>query len=118
MGYTLFGLSPDPFSNDIIVPAIVLGMGESSTIVAGNALIGQSAPAQIRGSVLGCFALSGATGLLVATSLGGRLFDLWMAGGPFVQMGIINAAVLTFAIIVRIRTGAVRPSKPDSEETR
>lgn len=106
IGYTAFGLTEDPFSNAIFIPAILLGMGETSTIIAGNALIGQSAPAQIRGSVLGCFALCGAAGILVATSLGGRLFDLWMPGGPFVQMGVINTFVLIAAIIVRIRTGS------------
>ncbi len=91
----------DPFSNRIFLPAILLGMGEVSTIIAGNALIGQSAPAAVRGAVLGSFALCGALGILVATSIGGRLFDLWTPGGPFVQMGIINALVLTGAIYVR-----------------
>jgi len=102
-----FGLISDPFSNSILLPAVVLGMGESGTIIAGNALIGQSAPAAIRGAILGVFALCGAVGILVATSLGGRLFDLWMPGGPFIQMGIINSVILAAAIIVRMRTGKI-----------
>lgn len=110
IGYTAFGLTDDPFSNSIFIPAILLGMGETSTIISGNALIGQTAPAQIRGSVLGCFALCGATGILVATSLGGRLFDLWMAGGPFVQMGVINTCILLAAIFVRVKTGKILSS--------
>jgi len=101
VGYLSFGLMSDPFSQSIILPAILLGMGESSTIIAGNALIGQSAPAAVRGAVLGCFALCGATGMLIATSLGGRLFDLWTPGAPFVQMGIINMLVLGGAFLVR-----------------
>ncbi len=112
IGYTAFGLIDDPFSNRIILPAVILGMGETSTIIAGNALIGQNAPASIRGSVLGCFTLCGAAGILVATSIGGRLFDHWMAGGPFVQMGIINSLVLIFAIVVRVRTGAIKKPPP------
>ena len=112
IGYAAFGLSDDPFSNSIILPAVILGMGESSTIIAGNALIGQNAPASIRGSILGCFALCGAAGILVSTSIGGRLFDQWMAGGPFVLMGIINSLVLIFAIVVRIRTGTVKAAPP------
>lgn len=110
-GYTAFGLTDDPFSSSIILPAILLGMGESSTIIAGNALIGQSAPADIRGTVLGCYALTGAAGILIATSIGGRLYDLWMAGGPFVLMGVINSMVLVTAIIVRIKTGKYLPSR-------
>ena len=70
----------------------------------GNALIGQNAPAALRGAVLGNFALCGAFGILVSTSLGGRLFDLWMPGGPFVQMGVINALVLAGALYVRFRS--------------
>ena len=105
IGYTAFGLVEDPFSNAIILPAIVLGMGESSTIIAGNALIGQSAPPAIRGAVLGLFALCGAAGILLATSVGGRLFDFWTPGAPFMMMGVINSAVLVFAISVRLRTG-------------
>ena len=106
LGYTAFGFIDDPFSNKVFLPAILLGMGETSTIIAGNALIGQSAPASVRGSVLGCFALCGAAGILIATSIGGRLFDLWMPGAPYLLMGLINVLVLSFAIVVRMRTTA------------
>jgi MFS family permease len=108
IGYASFGLVGDPFSDRIYLPAVILGMGESSTIIASNALIGQNAPKAIRGAVLGLFALSGAFGILVATFVGGRLFDQWMPGGPFVQMGIINSMVLALALYVRVRTGKVR----------
>jgi MFS family permease len=107
VGYSAFGFVDDPFSNSIFLPAVILGMGEASTIIASNALIGQNAPRTIRGAVLGLFALSGAFGILVANFVGGRLFDQWMAGGPFVLMGIINTLVLALAIYVRVRTGKI-----------
>ncbi|MDP6436914.1 MAG: MFS transporter [Gammaproteobacteria bacterium] len=109
IGYTAFGLMDDPFSNRIILPAVLVGMGEISTIIAGNALIGQSAPAAVRGAVLGSYALCGALGILIATSIGGRVFDLLAPGAPFVQMGIINALVLVGAIYVR-RWGKPAPN--------
>lgn len=109
LGYLSFGLVSDPFSSSIFLPAVLLGMGESSTIITGNALIGQVAPAALRGSVLGCFALSGAAGILISTGLGGRLFDLWMPGAPFVQMGIINTLVLVGAILVRRKIQRQQP---------
>lgn len=109
LGYLSFGLVSDPFSSSIFLPAVLLGMGESSTIITGNALIGQVAPAALRGSVLGCFALCGATGILLSTGLGGRLFDLWMPGAPFVQMGMINALVLFGAILVRRKIARQQP---------
>ncbi|MFW2403735.1 MAG: MFS transporter [Gammaproteobacteria bacterium] len=108
VGYTTFGLIDDPFSSGVIPAAVLLGVGEISTMISANALIGQSAPASIRGSVLGCYALCGAAGLLFASAVGGRLFDHWMAGGPFVQMGIVNFVVLIAAIVVRRRTGTVK----------
>jgi MFS family permease len=111
-GYLLFGFVDDPFSSAVFLPAIILGMGETSTIIAGNALIGQTAPVAIRGAVLGAFALCGAAGILIATSLGGRLFDLWRPGAPFIQMGVINGLVLIAAIIIRMRTkGPMQPER-------
>jgi MFS family permease len=103
IGYTAFAFVDDPFSNKVFLPAVLLGLGEISTIIAGNALIGQNAPAAVRGAVLGNFALCGALGILIATSVGGRLFDLWMPGGPFALMGIINTLVLAGALYVRWR---------------
>lgn len=111
IGYSSFGFVDDPFDNSAIIPAIVLGMGESSTMIAGNALAGQSAPTAIRGAVLGMCAVSGAMGILLATMIGGRLFDNWMPGGPYVQMGIINGIILIWAIYVRFNAGAAGPSK-------
>jgi hypothetical protein len=105
IGYLSFGFIGNPFDNRAILPAVILGIGETSTIIGSNALIGQSAPVAIRGAVLGMFALAGAAGILLATLLGGRLFDQWMPGGPYVQMGIINSLILIWAIYVRLKTG-------------
>jgi len=112
IGYTSFGLIGNPFDNAAIIPGILLGMGETSTIIAGNALMGQSAPTAIRGAVLGMFSLSGAAGILLATLLGGRLFDNWMPGGPYVQMGVINSVILIWAIYVRFNSRATAPVTP------
>ena len=111
IGYTSFGFIDSPFDNQAIIPAILLGMGESSTMIAGNALAGQSAPTAIRGAVLGMYAVSGAAGMLLATMLGGRLFDNWMPGGPYVQMGVINSIILIWAIYVRFSAGAAGPRR-------
>jgi hypothetical protein len=114
IGYTSFGFIGNPFDNSAIIPAMLLGMGETSTIIAGNALMGQSAPTAIRGAVLGMFTLSGAAGILLATLLGGRLFDNWMPGGPYVQMGVINSIILIWAIYVRFNASAPAPVASDA----
>ena len=66
-------------------------------------MTGQNAPAKTRGSVIGTFTACGALGMLIASGVGGFLFDNWTNTGPFLFMGIINAGVLLFAIYVKLK---------------
>lgn len=102
-GYTFMGLIEDPLANTVFAAAILLGLGEGACIMSSIALIGQNAPARTRGSVIGTFTACGAIGMLLASGVGGFLFDNWMYTGPFLFMGMINAVVLLFAIYVRLR---------------
>ena len=81
----------------------MLGIGQVSCFFASQALVGQEAPMKERGSVIGVFGLCGAFGILLSTVIGGRLFDQWMAAGPFVLVGVGNLLVFIFAIFVRGR---------------
>ncbi len=109
LGYGFMGLIGDPFLSFWIVPVcILLGCGETANVVAGGALIGQEAPARIRGSVLGVFNLFGALGIAFCVGLGGWLFDHWYHNAPFMMMGIINASVLLFAVFIRLKYGPSR----------
>ncbi len=103
MGYTFMGMIENPFTNVVFAAAILLGLGEGVCIMSSIALIGQNAPAKTRGSVIGTFAACGATGMLIASGVGGFLFDRWTYTGPFLFMGMINAGVLLFAIYVRLK---------------
>jgi MFS family permease len=110
LGYGFMGLIDDPFHTMWIVPiCILLGCGETANVVAGGALIGQEAPARIRGSILGVFNLFGAIGIAFCVGLGGWLFDHWYYNAPFMMMGVINASVLLFAIYVRVKHGEPTP---------
>ena len=84
---------------------IVLGSGMIASVIASQTLIGQEADPRITGSTLGAFNFFGGLGTLVATVLGGYLFDMWTSGGPFLMMGLGSAAVFVFAIFVRTRYG-------------
>ena len=104
IGYAAMGMIGDPVVSVWLIPAcIILGFGETANVVAGSALIGQEAPARIRGSVLGVFNLFGAVGIAGCVGLGGYLFDHWYYNAPFMMMGIINGSVLLLAIWVRMR---------------
>lgn len=96
--YLTMGLMTDPFANSIFLACIFLGIGEISTVIAGQALLGQEAPLANRGAVTGLFSLCGGLGILIATFIGGRLFDAIGPATPFLMMAVINAVVLTVAL--------------------
>ena len=80
----------------------LLGIGQISAFLGSATLIGQEAPEIKRGSVVGMFGTCGAIGILVASSVGGRLFDSVGPTASFVIVGIFNGMVLTAAIVERI----------------
>lgn len=48
-------------------------------------------PADIRGSVAGCYTFFGGLGVLFMTKIGGLLFDSWKPTAPFLVIGIVSA---------------------------
>jgi MFS family permease len=114
LGYTFMGMIEDPMANTVFAAAILLGLGEGACIMSSIALIGQNAPAKTRGSVFGTFTACGAIGMLIASGVGGFLFDNWMYTGPFLFMGMINGGVLLFAIYVRLRHPVIDESILDA----
>jgi MFS family permease len=102
IGYFCIGLVDDPYDMSVMLPAtFVLGIGEISAVIAGNALLGQEAPAQIRGAAVGVFGLVGTLGILFATYAGGQVFDQIGYSAPFTMMAGVNALVVVWAIAVR-----------------
>jgi MFS family permease len=110
IAYFWVGFSPSPIVAAFIPAAILLGIGEFSAIMSGAALIGQSAPEDIRGSVLGLFNFCGSIGILCITVIGGVVFDAWMPGAPFVVVGALNLVVCLVTIFVRRQVGYERPN--------
>jgi len=102
-------LLADPLADIGIVFFVLLGIGQISVFLAAQSLIGQEAPANKRGSVLGAFNISGALGILLITGVGGRLFDAIDPRAPFVVVGAINVLLVVASLYVRLRTGAKKP---------
>jgi MFS family permease len=71
-----------------------------SAITASQTLIGQEAPAEHRGSIIGMFSFFGAAGVMFVTSVGGRIFDAIDPSAPFVLVGAINILLFIAAILV------------------
>jgi MFS family permease len=115
IGYLSLGFIGDPTQPIMYGAAIILGMGEINAVLAAQALIGQEAPKDGRGAVVGVFGFFGAIGILLAASIGGYLFDAWMPAGPFVLMGAANATLLIIALSVRIFANAPTPQGAAAE---
>lgn len=101
----------DPFGGLMIALMVLVGLSEVGCIITSGVLIAQQAPVRIRGAVIGIFNLTGAVGILVASKVGGYLFDHWKAAGPFVFFGLIALVVLVWAMLVGRR---IRPLDVDA----
>ena len=93
----------DPFGSAMILFMIFVGLSEVGCVITSGVLIAQQTPERIRGSVIGIFNLSGAVGILVASKVGGYLFDHWRPAGPFILFGGLALVVLLWALVVRSR---------------
>jgi MFS family permease len=102
-GYLLLGQVADPFGPGFYPVAVVVGMGEVAVIVTSSALLGQEAPRDRRGPVIGFFNAVGGLGILFASGVGGIVFDTIGRTAPFTMMGVLNLLLLAAALAVRAR---------------
>jgi MFS family permease len=114
-GYLIAGFLPDPTSTAMYPAAILLGMAEVNAVLAAQTLIGQEAPKDGRGAVVGVFGICGGIGILIAGKLGGYLFDEWRPSAPFIIMGIANFALLLIALLVRFKAPGPMPQDAPRE---
>ncbi len=108
-GYISVGMTEDIMSPAAMGPLMLLGVGEFSAIMAGQALVAQEAPIDVRGSVLGVFAFCGALGLLLLSKIGGEMASGLNFGSVFILVGCVNALILVYAVYVRMKTGYKSP---------
>ncbi len=83
---------------------ILISASAIGTVIATGSLIGQEAPVRERGSVIGVSAFFGACGILIASSVGGLLFDAFGPKGPFLLICSAHAVILGGAVYVRIKS--------------
>ncbi|WP_448212034.1 MFS transporter [Colwellia sp. MEBiC06753] len=81
----------------------VMGIAEISAFVSSQALVGEQAPKQRRGAVIGFFGVAGAVGILVATAGGGYLFANISPSTPFVLFGVLNLIVCIWSLLLKGR---------------
>ncbi len=114
IGYLWMGSLDTPMGTQAYPAAAVLGMGQVAAIVAATALVGQEASKSMIGSISGAFNMFGAIGILLATKIGGVLFDSWMPGAPFLITGVANGVILIAALGL-IWAGVSQPDSQNAE---
>jgi MFS family permease len=97
----------DPTATWVFFLLGLMGVAEISAFVSSQALVGQQAPANRRGAVIGFFGVSGAIGILVGTAGGGWLYRSVGPSAPFVLFGLLN--LLVFLWSLRVRTLTLTP---------
>lgn len=88
------------FVDDVFGPAMfgvvaLIGVAESALIVCGQAMLGEEAPPELRGSAMGIFYFTGTLGVVITSAVSGLLFDRLGYAAPFVLIGALN---LCFAL--------------------
>ena len=112
LGYGGTWFVNDPFAAGMIVCAVLIGMSEVGCIITSSVLIAQQTPERIRGAVIGVFNLSGAVGIMVASKVGGVLFDDWREAAPFILFGMLALIVLVWGLLVRTKVQPVADEDP------
>jgi MFS family permease len=82
----------------------LIGFFESGTIVVAQSVLGEEAPAELRGISMSVFALLGTLGVLLSTSVGGQLFDRVGPAAPFLFVGALNLVFAIWAITMARET--------------
>jgi len=109
VGYGSMGLITSPLDNAMLPFFVLLAIGQGSAIIASVTLIGQEASAADRGTIVATNAWFGAIGILIATVVGGIIFDSIHPSAPFVMLGAFQAVVFLFALVVRLRAPGAIP---------
>lgn len=101
-GYGWIGLLPDVLAPSAIPALILLGIGQSSAILATTLLLAREAPTAIRGSVFGVQSFCGAVAILIISVVGGHVFDTVSPAAPFWIMTATNGVLLLWSLAMRI----------------
>lgn len=94
VAYFVCGLVDDPAQNVLLLSvAALLGAGQIAAIIAGQTLLGQEAPLDVRGAVFGLAGICASAAILFTNGIGGWLYDTISRGGPFFLLAGVNLAI-------------------------
>jgi MFS family permease len=100
--YITIGMVRDPLGPAMYAASAFMGIGEMSGVLASQSLVGQVAQERGRGAIIGVFSMFGAAGILLATWLGGKVFDAWRPSAPYLLVGFADGLLALVAIYVYV----------------
>jgi MFS family permease len=99
VAYLLCGFVADPTQGALMTGvAVLLGAGQIAAIIAGQTLLGQEAPRDVRGAVFGLAGICASAGILFTNAFGGWLYDSVSKGGPFFLLAGVNFVIFVFGV--------------------
>ena len=104
LSYSAMSQVSNPMEGWVFGLLFFIGVSEISAFVSSQALVGEYAPNQVRGAVIGFFGVSGAIGILVGSLVGGQLFASRGPGSPFLLFGLLNLLVFIWSLRVNAKT--------------
>ncbi len=107
LAYLLCGLLDDPTRGGLMTAvAVLLGAGQIAAIIAGQTLLGQEAPRDVRGALFGLAGVCASAAILFTNGLGGWLYDVVSRGAPFFLLAGVNLCIFAFGVVLLRRKGA------------
>jgi MFS family permease len=105
VAYLVCGFIDDPTRGGLILAvAILLGAGQIAAIVAGQTLLGQEAPLDVRGAVFGLAGICASAAILFTNAFGGWLYDTVSRGGPFFLLAGVNLVIVAIGLRISRRS--------------
>jgi MFS family permease len=105
VAYLACGFIEDPSQGVLIIGvAILLGAGQIAAIIAGQTLLGQEAPLDVRGAVFGLAGICASAAILFTNAFGGWLYDTVSRGGPFYLLAGVNLLIAVIGLRLNRRS--------------
>ena len=98
IAYSSTMLIADVFGAGAWIVVGLIGLSEGLIVVGAQSVLGEEAPAHLRGSSIVVFTLAGMFGVLLVSLVGGFEFDKIHPSAPFVLVGLLNLTALIFAM--------------------
>lgn len=110
IAFCSFFLVSDIFSPWVYLIIILVGLAEAAQSVSANALLGEEAPENLRGTICGLFTFLGTATAMAIGLLAGFLFDRMGPAAPFVLEGLLcfGFCLAALALMARQRSQAYR----------